>query len=182
MEKIKTLEKELDEFKNAKLALENRLAQEINDKNVSVRTDEKGLVITLAEKVLFDSGKAELKEESYPILDKIAQIIKEEAAGNDIGIEGHTDNEPIAHSKWKSNWELSSHRALSVLYYMENQGIDSKKLSANGYGEFHPITDNGTKDGKRLNRRVEIVIKKLQQGPGQATPVQKSSESEEELK
>jgi chemotaxis protein MotB len=76
-----------------------------------------------------------------------------------VGIEGHTDNEPIRHSGWKSNWELSANRALSVLHYLvDNRGISPTRLSALAYGEFHPVTSNDAKQGRQLNRRVEIVI------------------------
>jgi len=76
-----------------------------------------------------------------------------------IGIEGHTDNVPIKHSGWKSNWELATARALSVLHYLENeQGISGERLSAIGYGEYRPVASNETKDGRKQNRRVEIVI------------------------
>jgi chemotaxis protein MotB len=76
-----------------------------------------------------------------------------------VGIEGHTDNIPIARSGWKSNWELSSARALAVLHYLEKEEkISPERLSAIGYGEFQPVASNDTKDGRQANRRVEIVI------------------------
>jgi chemotaxis protein MotB len=78
---------------------------------------------------------------------------------NQIGIEGHTDNEPIKYSGWKSNWELSTARALSVLHYLiDEKGISPYRISAIGYGEYRPVTSNNTKEGRQLNRRVEIVI------------------------
>ncbi len=119
---------------------------------------EKGLVITFVAEVLFDSGKEKLRGQSLSILDKVIRILKEEVPGNKIGIEGHTDNEPIKHSRWKSNWELSSQRALSVLHYLEKKNISPKRLSAIGYGEYQPIASNDLVEGKQLNRRVEIVI------------------------
>ncbi len=108
--------------------------------------------------VLFDSGKAKLRKESYPILDKVVAVLKEKVPENEIGIEGHTDNEPIKYSRWNTNWELSAQRALSVLYYLEKEGIPSDKLSAVGYGEYRPIASNATAEGKQFNRRVEIVV------------------------
>jgi chemotaxis protein MotB len=118
----------------------------------------KGLVITFVAEVLFDSGKAKLREDSLPILDKVVRILQETVPANDIGIEGHTDDEPIKHSRWKSNWELSAQRALSVLHYLEDSGVASGRLSAIGYGEYQPVASNDTAEGKQLNRRVEIVI------------------------
>ena len=158
IERIEVLEEELKELKSTKDVLEERLAQEIKDKQIRLRMAEKGLVITFVAEVLFDSGKAKLREESFLILDKVAKILREEVSTHNIGIEGHTDNQPIRYSGWKSNWELSAHRALSVLHYLISKGIDPKRLRATGYGEHHPIASNDTEEGRQLNRRVEIVI------------------------
>ncbi len=157
-DKVQELEQEVNLLSDTKRLLENRLSKEIKDKKVRLEMAEKGLVITLVAEVLFDSGKEALREESYPILDKVIRILKEEVPGNNIGIEGHTDNEPIKHSKWKSNWELSAQRALSVLYYLENENVKSRRLSAIGYGEYRDISSNDTPEGRQYNRRVEIVI------------------------
>lgn len=158
IEKIQTLKSELDELRGAKDLLNERLSKEIKDRQVRLTMAEKGLVITFVAEVLFDSGKAQLRSESLPILDKVVRIIKEEVPGNSIGIEGHTDNEPIKYSKWRTNWELSSQRALSVLYHLESTGVSPTRLSAIGYGEYQPVSSNDTKEGRQLNRRVEIVI------------------------
>jgi chemotaxis protein MotB len=83
----------------------------------------------------------------------------ENVADLKIGIEGHTDNEPIQASGWKSNWELSAARALGVLHYLQDEKrVEGWRLSAIGYGEQQPVADNAAKDGRQLNRRVEIVI------------------------
>ena len=76
-----------------------------------------------------------------------------------IGIEGYTDDVPIKYSGWKSNWELSTARSLSVLHFLVNEkGISPERLSAIGFGEYRPVASNDTKEGRKLNRRVEIVI------------------------
>src|SRR3989338_6456179 len=75
-----------------------------------------------------------------------------------IGIEGHPDPQPIKYSGWESNWELSSARALSVLHYLEEKNISGRRMSADAYGEFHPVASNDTKDEMKMNRRVEIVV------------------------
>jgi chemotaxis protein MotB len=159
IEKIKAMESELAQLQGAKGVLENRFSNEIGNNEVSVGMNEKGLVITFVDEVLFDSGKAKLKANSFSKLDKVVRVLKEELSNNEVGIEGHTDNKPIKHSGWKSNWELSAQRALGVLNYIESQGIDSNRLSATGYGEFHPVASNDTKEGRKKNRRVEIIIK-----------------------
>jgi chemotaxis protein MotB len=159
IEKIEELSRQLSELNQTKRILEERLAGEIRDKQVRLQMMEKGLVITFVADVLFDSGKAKLKEEAYPILDKVVRVLKENVPELNVGIEGHTDNEPIKYSGWKSNWELSTARALSVLHYLVSEkGITPERVSAIGYGEYQPVASNLTKEGRQLNRRVEIVI------------------------
>lgn len=158
IKKIEILKSELTRLKDAGKLLEGHLAKEIEDKKVRLTMAEKGLVITFVAEVLFDSGKAELRRESLPILDKVVKVLKEAVPDNRIGIEGHTDNEPIKHSRWKSNWELSAQRALSVLHYLEKRAIASERLSAIGYGEHQSVVSNDVVEGRQLNRRVEIVI------------------------
>ncbi|MFA5271173.1 MAG: OmpA family protein [Candidatus Omnitrophota bacterium] len=183
-ERIQSLEKELEELRQTKGLLEQSLEKEIRDKQVRLSMEEKGLVITFVSEVLFDSGKANLKPQSLSSLDKVAKILIDNVPENNIGIEGHTDNVPIKYSNWKSNWELSSHRALSVLEYLESQGVGSKRLSASGYGQYHPVASNDTLEDKQLNRRVEIVIlpktvKKFEKG---AVTEEELIKEEEELK
>ena len=159
VQKIDELSQQLDELNQTKRLLENRLAQEIKDKQVRLEMMEKGLVITFVADVLFDSGRDQIRKEAYPILDKVAVVLKENVPELNVGIEGHTDNVPIKVSGWKTNWELSTARALSVLHYLiDERGIAPARLSANGYGEYRPVASNDTKEGRQLNRRVEIVI------------------------
>ena len=158
IEKIQTLQAELSDLKSTKGLLEQKLSSEIKNNKVSLKMEDKGLVITFVAKVLFDSGKAKLRKDSLPILDKVAAVLRENVPDNNIGIEGHTDNQPIKHSKWKSNWELSAHRALSVLHYLKSKGVRPEKLSAIGHGKYRPVVPNDTPEHRQLNRRVEIVI------------------------
>lgn len=159
VQKIEELTQSLDELTSAKRMLEDQLAQEIKDKQVRLQMMEKGLVITFVADILFDSGKATIKPESHTSLDKVASVLNETVPNLSVGIEGHTDDQPIKLSGWRSNWELSAARALSVLHYLENQGqVSPSRLKAEAFGEFHPVAANDTKDGRQLNRRVEIVI------------------------
>ena len=158
IERIKMLEERLRELENTKSFLEKQLAEEIKKKKLKVSVEKKGVVVTLLAEILFDPGKAQLKKESLCILDKVAQVLKRIPPSYRISIEGHTDNQPIRYSGWKSNWELSCHRALSVLHYLEKKGINPSRLSATGFGEYHPVASNETEEGRALNRRVEIVI------------------------
>ena len=158
VEKISRLKNELNELERAKKELEDRLFKEISDKQVKVEMLEKGLVITFVAEVLFPSGKADLKADSLEKLAKVAGVIQNVVPDLNIGIEGHTDNEPIRHSGWKTNWELSSARALSVLHYLIENKTAHGHLAATGYGEYRPVTGNDTKEGREKNRRVEIII------------------------
>ncbi len=182
--KIGDLEKQRREerakFEAVKRMLESKLSGQIANEQVSLEMNERGLVIILSDDILFDSGKATLKSKAYPILDKVATIIKNNVSDKNIGISGHTDNVPIKYSKWKSNWELSAARATNVLYYLENKGVSPKRLSATGYGEHRPIESNKTVSGRARNRRVEIAIlpEFAEKKPGEATEAAK----EEQLK
>jgi len=159
IQKIDELSAQLDELSRSKAALESRLGQEINDKQIKLQMMEKGLVITVVGDLLFDSGKAKIRPEADALLNKVAEALKDNMGQFNVGIEGHTDNVAIKHSGWKSNWELSTARALSVLHYLVNkEGLSPDRLSAIGYGEYRPVASNETKDGRKQNRRVEIVI------------------------
>ncbi|MFA4888271.1 MAG: flagellar motor protein MotB [Candidatus Omnitrophota bacterium] len=159
VDKIEELSTQLDELSKIKSLLEDKLSQEISDKQVGLEMQEKGLVITVVGDLLFDSGKAKIRKEAQPLLNKVAGVLQKNVPNLNVGIEGHTDNEPIRHSTWKSNWELSTARALSVLHYLVNEKkISPARLSAIGYGEFRPVASNDDKEGRQQNRRVEIVI------------------------
>jgi len=133
------------------------IVAEDNLKGVQVNLDERGLVIRLVEGVLFDSGKAEIKDEAKVILDKLAPLLKE--TQKHIRIEGHTDNVPINTREFPSNWELSTARAVNVVKYMiEEHNFSPNILSAAGYGEYRPIAPNDSDKNRALNRRVDIVI------------------------
>ncbi|MFC1804948.1 flagellar motor protein MotB [Candidatus Omnitrophota bacterium] len=159
LERIEDLSRQLDELSVARQQLQERLSSEIGDKQVRLDMMEKGLVVTVVGDVLFDSGKAKIRDEAISILDTVAGVLVDTVPGLRIGIEGHTDNQPIRFSGWKSNWELSTGRALSVLHYMiDEKGVSPERISAVGYGEYHQVASNDSKEGRRLNRRVEIVI------------------------
>ncbi|MGE0267696.1 MAG: flagellar motor protein MotB [Candidatus Omnitrophota bacterium] len=156
---LTNLEREKSDLERAKSELEKRLSTEIDDQEVKVEMLERGLVITFVAEVLFDSGKADLRKGSNEKLDKVARVLNTTVKDLNVGIEGHTDNVPIKHSGWKSNWELSSARALSVLHMLVNDfKVIPTRLSATGFGEYKPVAPNTTSEGRQKNRRVEIVI------------------------
>jgi chemotaxis protein MotB len=125
---------------------------------VTVGTDREGVVIRLSGSYLFDSGRAELKPNSFALLDAIAGQLKLEP--NDIRVDGHTDSTPLIGSAlYPTNWELSTARALAVTRYLtETDGIQATRMEAAGYGEFRPIVPNDTRENRALNRRVEIHL------------------------
>jgi chemotaxis protein MotB len=116
------------------------------------------ITVTLSDKILFDSGKANLKKATSAELDHIESVLQSKYSGRQIDVVGHTDSDPIKKSPWKDNWELSAQRALTVTRYLIKRGVDEKNIRAVGCGESRPIDSNATASGKARNRRVEIVV------------------------
>lgn len=125
--------------------------------SLKIREDKRGIVLEMNENILFDLGSGELKSSSIPVLNDLAAILP--GLSNNITIEGHTDNIPIKSSKYGSNWELSTQRAVSVVrFFVEQKGMNPAQFSASGYGEYKPLVDNTTPENRAKNRRVDIVI------------------------
>ncbi len=123
----------------------------------TVEMNERGLVIHVLESSLFAPGQAELAEAAKATLDRIAAEVQE--LPNQIRVEGHTDNMPIATAKFPSNWELSSARATAVVrYFVDTHGLTADRISALGYGEHRPLVENDTPENRARNRRVDIVV------------------------
>jgi flagellar motor protein MotB len=114
--------------------------------------------VTLANTILFQSGKATLKNATSAELDHILSVLKDKYPGREIDVVGHTDTDPIKKSPWKDNWELSVQRALSVARYLIDHGIAENLVQASGCGPARPVASNATAAGKAKNRRVEIVV------------------------
>ncbi len=157
---------ELEEFEEKQLAESEQLAEQIEEavdesqfaNEIDVDFTTQYVSLTLNGALLFDSGSAELKEEAKPLLDKIGQLLTRYAQST-IEIEGHTDNVPIHNAKYADNNELSSFRALSVFnYFMETTFLDPANIKHSGRGEYVPVADNSTPEGRAQNRRVEIKI------------------------
>ena len=146
-ESLESLHRQLDEY-----IKENKL-----EATIVLGVEERGLLIRFTDQVLFDSGKAEIKPEAVPIMQNIGEILR--TNNRFIRVEGHTDNVPINTLFYPSNWELSTSRAVNVVkFFMEEVGITPARLSAAGYGEYHPIADNDTAVNRQKNRRVDVVI------------------------
>ncbi|HJV45609.1 MAG TPA: OmpA family protein [Bacillota bacterium] len=123
---------------------------------ISLTDLREGIQITLKDVIVFDSGSDRLKQTFIPTLQDIVGMIN--TVDNPIVIEGHTDNQPIHNSQFASNWELSGARAMSVLHYIQNQGVDPTRLRFEGYGEFKPLFPNDSAEHRESNRRVNIII------------------------
>jgi chemotaxis protein MotB len=127
----------------------------------------RGLVLHLPEFLFFDSGEAGFRPEALPLLDKLAGILQK--IPNQVVVEGHTDTRPISTPQFPSNWELSTHRATSLVrYFIEKHHLDPARFAAAGYGEYLPLATNDEEAGRRLNRRVDLVIKPLVRTSGPA--------------
>jgi chemotaxis protein MotB len=120
----------------------------------NIEVTSKDIKLTIELPFFFESGSAEIDRKAIPALESLVNPLKEFP----IIIEGHTDNVPIHGGRYKSNWELSVARAVSVIDFFTGKGIDPKKLVAGGYGEYHPAFPNDTPEDRARNRRIEITI------------------------
>ena len=137
--------------------LETALAAEIKRQEIVLRRNPDGLVISLREVGFFESGSAQMKSASEAAFDRIAGILRQRDYR--LRIEGHTDNAPIHNSQFPSNWELSTSRATEIVRLLiVRDGFGPDRLSAAGYAEYHPVASNLTREGRGMNRRVDIVI------------------------
>ena len=162
MAEIKALNKqqkdELSRLENQALELEKQLQNEIEKGEIRLKRYRDKLIINIDDKISFASGSADLKPEILPALDKIKKILSDYPEYQ-IVVEGHTDNIPIKTQKFRSNWQLSTERALSVLdYLLAKTKIDPRRFSAAGFAEHSPIMPNDTAENRSLNRRVDIVV------------------------
>lgn len=154
-----TVEKEgLKESEELAERIEEALEEKNLGKEIDIEFTSQYVQLTLNGAILFDSGKVDIKEEALPLMNQLGIILQRFATGT-IEIEGHTDNVPMSGSKYANNDELSSGRALSVFYYLEqNTTLDMSRVKHSGRGEYVPIADNSTEEGRARNRRVEIKI------------------------
>ncbi len=161
-ELIEEIEEQLQ--KEAEDGEENEFKDKSIEELVEFIIEDDKLIIRLKDNVLFDSGQAEIKSAALTLLKVIGEVLQEESFVNsDIKIEGHTDNVPMYSALYPSNWELSAGRAASVLKYLRDElGYDEKRLSISGYADMKPIGDNSTKEGRAMNRRVEIIVENLE--------------------
>jgi chemotaxis protein MotB len=124
---------------------------------VEIVPSQEGVTLSFIDRVLFDSGKADLRPDSRRILASLGELLS--GLDNQVRIEGHTDNVPISNAQFPSNWELSVYRASTVVRFLEDAAvISSERLSAVGYGEYRPVMPNKTAAERRRNRRVDVIV------------------------
>lgn len=151
-------QQEMNELKEVQRSIDQYI--EANQLSSSFQTEltEHGLMVTILDDALFDSGKAEVKPESLAMANEMAQLLVT-AAPREITISGHTDNVPISNDRFASNWELSTQRAVNFMQVLlQNPQLQPEKFSAIGYGEYRPVAPNDTPEGRAKNRRVEVFI------------------------
>jgi chemotaxis protein MotB len=158
---VTDLEKQKDQFAQAAKGLEDEMRSDLESKDVTISKLQGKLTVNILDRILFDSGEAVLKPAGEAVLQKVAAILAQHPEIK-IHVIGHTDNVPIrpdARNRFASNWELSSARAIAAVRFLtERAGVDPRRVGAVGYGEFRPVADNATAEGRAHNRRIAITI------------------------
>lgn len=149
MEEKRRLNEVSDEFQRA-------LQPFVESQLVGINKHDFWVELQMNSELLFASGKAELSPKAMPVLEKVAEVVRD--VPNVINVEGYTDNVPISTGIYPSNWDLSSARATSVVKELIKNNIQPERLSAVGYGEYHAVGDNATEEGRFKNRRVVLVL------------------------
>ena len=159
--KVADLEQEKAAATQMAKGLEEEMRTALESKDVTISKLQGKLTVNILDRVLFNSGEAELNPGGEAVMRKLAAFLTQHP-NLKIHVIGHTDNVPIrpeARSRFASNWELSSARALAAVHFLtERAGMDARRLGAVGYGEFRPVADNATAEGRAKNRRIAIVI------------------------
>jgi len=154
-------EEEIARLTRTQEALSKSLQDEISKGNITIQQVRDRLTINMVDRVLFDSGQAQVKPAGMKVLKQVGDVLNQ-ISDKQIRIEGHTDNVPISsklQDRFKTNWELSTARATTVVRYLIDQGgVDRQYLSAVGYADTHPLASNDSEEGRSSNRRIEIVL------------------------
>ncbi len=155
--RAESLAREMAAVTNLQKRFESEMRAALESREVAISELQGRLTLTILDRILFDSGDASLKPEGMQVLDKVAGVLAH-YTNRPIQVIGHTDNIPI-HLKYASNWELSTARAVAAVRYLtEKAGVSPERLSAVGCGEFQPIADNSSADGRSRNRRIALVV------------------------
>ncbi len=133
-------------------------------------------VITVDNAILFKPGKTELSSQAKATLARVATLLNEKYTGDDVRVDGFTDNQAITRSKndWDDNWDLAGGRSRAVLHYLIERGVSAKRLAFAGYADNHTVASNATEAGRAKNRRVEIVVMPSRGHAGADAPAEKT--------
>jgi chemotaxis protein MotB len=154
---IAGLQKEKEQVTHSAKSLEDQMRAALESRDVTISQLQGKLTVNILDRIMFDSGEAVLKPGGEPVLKKVAAFLSEHPELK-IHVIGHTDNIPIR-GKFPSNWELSMARALAAVHFLTDKAdVDPRRVGAVGYGEFRPIADNSTPEGRAKNRRIAITI------------------------
>jgi chemotaxis protein MotB len=169
-QKLEKVREELDKKSSQYEELAKSLKEEIQAGKIELSELRGRMVVKMKDKILFSSGSVKINPEGQAALAKVADALKD-VQGKIVRVEGHTDDVPTdPKGPFPSNWELSTTRALAVVKLLQEKGVPAQRLSAAGYGEYHPISSNKTAQGKSQNRRIEIVLAPEDQAPGIRAP------------
>jgi chemotaxis protein MotB len=155
--KLEAAKAELEKKSAAYEQLAGALRGEIDAGRIELTELRGKTTVKMTDKILFSSGSATIGKEGRDALKTVAAALRD-VQGKTIRVEGHTDNIPTSGGAFATNWDLSSARALAVVRFLQECGVDPTRLAAAGYGEFQPIASNEAPDGRSLNRRIEIVL------------------------
>jgi chemotaxis protein MotB len=158
--KLKVKEVKVESESNAYKDLMKEMKGEIAKGQIAINEYKGKLTVDVANQILFASGESEVKKEGLAILKRVVDILKS-VKDKAIRVEGHTDNKKIYGSlakRYPTNWELSAARAINVTRFLSNEGISPEVLSAVAYGEYKPVADNSTEEGRQKNRRIAIIL------------------------
>lgn len=173
---VADLEKEKEAAAQMAKGLEDEMRSALESKDVTISNLQGKLTVNILDRVMFDSGEAILKPAGESVMRKIAAILAEHPKLK-IHVIGHTDNVPIR-NRFASNWELSTARALAAVHFLtEKAGVDPHRVGAVGYGEYRPIADNATAEGRAKNRRIAITILPDELAGADAVPAGKPNAS-----
>ncbi|MBP7825178.1 MAG: OmpA family protein [Verrucomicrobia bacterium] len=159
--RIRELEQEKETVAQSRQSLEDEMRAALESRDVTISQLQGKLTVNILDRVLFDSGEAQLKPDGEAVLRQVAAILVQHP-NVPVHVVGHTDNVPIrpgARGRFPSNWELSTARATAAVRFLtERGGVEPRRVGAVGYGEFRPVADNATAEGRAQNRRIAITI------------------------
>jgi chemotaxis protein MotB len=172
-EQVEELQRQVKDATEAQQELEKQMRAELESKDVTISELQGKLTVSILDRVLFDSGEAAIKPEGEAVLRKIARVLSQ-FPNRQIHVVGHTDNVPIrgrTPGGFANNWELSTGRAVAAVRFLHDKaGVDPRRLAAVGYGEFHPLAENSTPEGRARNRRIAVVILPEEVAPSDLPP------------